>query len=111
MIRVPLGNRQFNVMAARLTLLQATWNYERQQGLGWAWSLEPALERIYPDPAVRRERLAQHTAYFNTQPTLASVALGAGGAPRGAGRAGRRRRSRAHSAHEESARIITRGAR
>jgi len=77
MIRVPLGNRQFNVMAARLSLLQATWNYERQQGLGWAWSLEPALERIYPDPAVRRERLAQHTAYFNTQPTLASVALGA----------------------------------
>jgi hypothetical protein len=26
---------------------------------------------------VRRERLAEHTAYFNTQPTLASVALGA----------------------------------
>lgn len=64
-------------MALRASALQATWNYERQQGLGWAWALEPALERIYPDPAIRRERLADHTAYFNTQPTLASVALGA----------------------------------
>jgi PTS system mannose-specific IID component len=64
-------------MAARAMLLQATWNYERQQGIGWAWSIEPALDRLYPDPEVRRERLAEHTAYFNTQPTLASLALGA----------------------------------
>lgn len=64
-------------MAARTLLLQATFNYERQQGLGWAWAIAPALERLYPDPEVRRERLAEHTAYFNTQPTLASLALGA----------------------------------
>jgi PTS system mannose-specific IID component len=64
-------------MALRSSLLQATWNYERQQGLGWAWSLAPALERIYPDDALRRERLIEHTAYFNTQPTMASLVLGA----------------------------------
>lgn len=64
-------------MALRASLLQATWNFERQQGIGWAWALEPALDRLYPDPAVRCERLAEHTAYFNTQPTLASLALGA----------------------------------
>lgn len=64
-------------MALRASLLQATWNYERQQGVGWAWALEPALERLYPDPAERAARLAEHTAYFNTQPTLASLALGA----------------------------------
>jgi mannose PTS system EIID component len=64
-------------VALRTSLLQATWNYERQQGLGWAWCLQPALERLYREPAVRRERLAEHTAYFNTQPTLASLALGA----------------------------------
>jgi len=64
-------------IAWRASLLQATWNFERQQGIGWAWALEPALERLYPDPAVRCERLAEHTAYFNTQPTLASLALGA----------------------------------
>jgi PTS system mannose-specific IID component len=64
-------------MALRASLLQATWNYERQQGVGWAWCLEPALERTEPDRAERARRLAEHTAYFNTQPTLASVALGA----------------------------------
>jgi PTS system mannose-specific IID component len=64
-------------MALRAELIQATFNYERQQGLGWAFSLEPALDRLIPDAVARRERLAQHTAYFNTQPTLASLALGA----------------------------------
>ena len=64
-------------VAARTPLLQATWNYERQQGLGWAWCIAPVLERVYPDPSIRRARLAEHTAYFNTQPTLASLALGA----------------------------------
>jgi PTS system mannose-specific IID component len=61
----------------RTPLLQATWNYERQQGLGWAWCFAPILARLYPDAAARRARLAEHTAYFNTQPTMASLALGA----------------------------------
>ena len=64
-------------VTARTSLLQATWNYERQQGLGWAWCFAPVLERLYPDSATRRMRLAEHTSYFNTQPTLASLALGA----------------------------------
>jgi PTS system mannose-specific IID component len=64
-------------MALRASLLQATWNYERQQGLGWAWALKPALDRFYPDAERRRARLTEHTGYFNTQPTLASLALGA----------------------------------
>ncbi len=64
-------------MAARANLLQATWNFERQQGIGWAYALQPALERLYADAAERQARLAEHTAFFNTQPTLASLALGA----------------------------------
>src|SRR5258705_2535611 len=62
-------------VAWRTLLLQAAFNYERQQGIGWAFALDPALRRIYPDDALRRERLAEHTPHFNTQPTLASVAL------------------------------------
>ncbi len=64
-------------MALRANLLQSTWNFERQQGLGWAYALQPALEALYPDAETPRARLAEHTAYFNTQPTLASLALGA----------------------------------
>ena len=72
-----LRRRDLWSMACRASMLQSTFNYERQQGIGWAWALEPALARFYPDPAIRRERLAEHTAYFNTQPTLASLVLGA----------------------------------
>ena len=72
-----LGGLDLTKMGLRASLLQATWNYERQQGLGWAFSLEPALKRLIADPKTRAERLVEHTAYFNTQPTLASVALGA----------------------------------
>ena len=61
----------------RANLLQAAWNFERQQGIGWAYAIAPALRVLYPDRAQRLERLVEHTAYFNTQPTLASLALGA----------------------------------
>lgn len=64
-------------IALRANLLQATWNFERQQGIGWAFALAPALKRLYPAREERLDRLAEHTAYFNTQPTLASIALGA----------------------------------
>jgi mannose/fructose/N-acetylgalactosamine-specific phosphotransferase system component IID len=72
-----LTSRDLARMAVRSALLQATWNYERQQGLGWAYAIEPALERFYPDPAERRVRMVEHTAYFNTQPTMASLVVGA----------------------------------
>jgi PTS system mannose-specific IID component len=72
-----LRKRDLLRIALRVSLLQATFNFERQQGLGWAFSLAPALRRLYPDHALRAQRLAEHTAYFNTQPTLCSIALGA----------------------------------
>ena len=72
-----LDSATLAAVALRANLLQATWNFERQQGIGWAYALQPVLTRLYPDAALRRERLAEHTAYFNTQPTLASLALGA----------------------------------
>jgi PTS system mannose-specific IID component len=63
-------------VALRANLLQSTWNYERQQGVGWAYALQPVLEELYADGEERSSRLAEHTAFFNTQPTLASLALG-----------------------------------
>ena len=77
---MPLANADLRRVMLRTHLLQATWNYERQQGVGWAWSLQPVIERLYPEGEERTERLLEHTAYFNTQPTLASVALGAAAA-------------------------------
>ncbi|HEY6195049.1 MAG TPA: PTS system mannose/fructose/sorbose family transporter subunit IID [Candidatus Eisenbacteria bacterium] len=75
--RGQIGRGTLLEVGLRANLLQAAWNFERQQGLGWAFALVPALVQLYPDRATRLERLAEHTAYFNTQPTLASLALGA----------------------------------
>lgn len=72
-----LGRGTLLRVALRANLLQAAWNFERQQGVGWVYALQPVIEALYPDPRRRRERLEEHTAYFNTQPTLASLALGA----------------------------------
>jgi len=72
-----IDRRTLFAMGLRANLLQAAWNFERQQGIGWAFALEPALRRLYPERDRLLSRLADHTAYFNTQPTLASIALGA----------------------------------
>ncbi len=72
-----LRGRDLARVAARTPLFQAAWNYERQQGVGLACCLQPALRRIYADPGERAERLAEHVGYFNTQPVLASLAVGA----------------------------------
>jgi len=61
---------------ARLLLLQATWSFERMQGLGFAFALDPWLKTLYPRKADRLAALERHAEYFNTQPYAASLILG-----------------------------------
>ncbi|MGA2090005.1 MAG: PTS system mannose/fructose/sorbose family transporter subunit IID, partial [Endomicrobiales bacterium] len=37
--------------------LQAVWNFERMQNVGFAYALMPVLNVLYPDPAKRSEAL------------------------------------------------------
>jgi PTS system mannose-specific IID component len=61
----------------RALLIQASWSFDRMQTVGFAYALEPALRKLYPDPAEYENRLKAHMEYFNTQPYLASFVLGA----------------------------------
>jgi PTS system mannose-specific IID component len=61
---------------ARLMLLQAAWSFERMQGLGFAFALEPWLGRLYPDAEARTGAVERHAEYFNTQPYVASLIVG-----------------------------------
>ena len=36
----------------RSMLLQGSWNYERMQNGGWAYSLIPALRKLYPEKRI-----------------------------------------------------------
>jgi len=63
-------------VALRATLLQAVWNYDSLQAVGFAWAILPGLERVQPDPARRAERLQAHLESFNANPYMASIAMG-----------------------------------
>ena len=60
----------------RSTFLQGSWNYERMQNGGWAYSLIPALRKLYPEKKDLSLALKRHLEFFNTHPYLASPVLG-----------------------------------
>ena len=63
----------------RLFAIQGSWNYETMVGNGLGFCLEPAL-RLLPGGVggeAYRAALARESAYFNTHPYMASVAVGA----------------------------------
>lgn len=60
----------------RLLLLQASWNYERLQGLGFFFALLPGLKKLYPADRIP-EISRRYTGYFNTHPYLAPMVAGA----------------------------------
>lgn len=67
-------------VAARSLLLQACWNYEGMQNVGFAFALLPwlrSIERAGGPPA--RSSVGRHLEYFNTQPYMASFVLGVTG--------------------------------
>ena len=60
----------------RSFFLQGSWNYERMQNLGWAFSMVPVIKRLYPDKEDRAAALQRHMEFFNTHPYVASPILG-----------------------------------
>lgn len=60
----------------RLLLLQASWNYQRLQGLGFLFALLPGLKVLYPPEQLRQVSL-RYSGYFNTHPYLAPLVAGA----------------------------------
>jgi PTS system mannose-specific IID component len=63
-------------VATRAVYLQAFSTAERMQGPGFAFSILPALRRLF-GPGRRTAALKRHMGYFNTHPVLAGIVLGA----------------------------------
>lgn len=66
--------------AARVFLgsffIQASWNFEKMQGLGFAAALSPALDEAFSGEK-RKEAYKRHLAFYNAHPYMASPVLGA----------------------------------
>lgn len=60
----------------RSQFLQASWNYERMQNVGWAYAMMPALKKLYTTKEDRSEALKRHLEFFNTHPYVAAPILG-----------------------------------
>jgi mannose PTS system EIID component len=62
----------------RLLAVQGTWNYERMLGVGMGYAAEPLLDDLKAvDPARHGEAVARSVEFFNCNPYLAGLALGA----------------------------------
>ena len=60
----------------RLQFLQGSWNYERMQNLGWAYSLIPAIKKLYTTKEDQAAALERHLEFFNTHPYVAAPIMG-----------------------------------
>ena len=60
----------------RSFFIQGSWNYERMQNGGWAFSLIPAIKKLYKTKEDRAAALTRHLEFFNTHPYVASPIIG-----------------------------------
>lgn len=60
----------------RSIFLQASWNYEKMQALGWCYQMVPAIKRLYKTKEDRAAALKRHLVFFNTTPFTANPILG-----------------------------------
>ena len=74
--RIQLSKKDRLAVAWRSTFLQGSWNYERMQNGGWAYSMIPAIKKLYTTKEDRSAALKRHLEFFNTHPYLASPVLG-----------------------------------
>jgi len=56
--------------------LQAVWNFERMQNLGFLYILAPVLNRLYPEKEKRIQSYKRHLEFFNTHPYFANALVG-----------------------------------
>ncbi|HDR5352373.1 MULTISPECIES: PTS system mannose/fructose/sorbose family transporter subunit IID [Bacillus cereus group] len=74
--KIQLTKRDRLAVAWRSTFIQGSWNYERMQNGGWAFSMIPAIKKLYKSKEDRKAALKRHLEFFNTHPYIASPILG-----------------------------------
>lgn len=60
----------------RSQFLQGSWNYERMQNGGWAFSIIPAIKKLYPNKEDQVAALQRHLEFYNTHPYVSSPVMG-----------------------------------
>ena len=74
--KIKLTKKDRFTVAWRSQFLQGSWNYERMQNGGWAYTLIPAIKKLYKDPEDKKAALKRHMEFFNTHPYVAAPIVG-----------------------------------
>lgn len=76
--KISLTKGDFNKAFIRSNFLQASWNFERMQALGYAFQMVPVIKRLYPDQnsQARKDAIKRHLEFYNTHPYMTAPILG-----------------------------------
>ncbi|MFC4709881.1 PTS system mannose/fructose/sorbose family transporter subunit IID [Enterococcus eurekensis] len=74
--KIQLTKKDRLAVAWRSTFIQGSWNYERMQNGGFAFSMIPAIKKLYKSKEDRSAALQRHLEFFNTHPYIASPIIG-----------------------------------
>ena len=55
--------------------LQFSWNFERMQALGFAWSIAPILKKVFPQKDEYFAALKRHMVFYNSNPNIGSPTI------------------------------------
>ena len=71
-----LDNKTLNKMVWRSCQLQACFNYERMQSVGWLWSMLPGLQKIHTNKEDLAASMTHNLDFLNTHPFLVTFVMG-----------------------------------
>ncbi len=72
-----IDKKDLNKVFWRSHMIQGSWNYEKQMGLGYAFSMIPVLRKLYKDGSPEMaEALKRHTELVNVTPQCATFMMG-----------------------------------
>lgn len=75
-IEKKLNNKDLRSIFWRSMTLEASWNYERQQNLGYSYAMNKILTKLYPNKEQRSLALKRHMAFFNCTSYLSTFIMG-----------------------------------
>lgn len=74
--KIKLSKKDLTAVEWRSQFLQGSWNYERMQNGGFAYSMIPAIKKLYKTKEDQAAALQRHMEFFNTQPYVSAPILG-----------------------------------
>ena len=71
-----ITKRDLKSVFFRSLTMEYSWNYERQQHMGYCFSMLPIIRRVYKNKDDQVAAAKRHMEFFNTTPYVSTLILG-----------------------------------